>query len=386
LKTSRNAAGDLRKLLTPLTDTEKEMAKKLAMDRVLFAVVLVLLCYGSVMVYSSSSVLSMDAHGTSYSYFLKHIIIVAFSIILMTTLSGIDYKKLLSKEIIGLSLLGSLILLVFVLFLNPVNNTYRWIRFGIFSFQPSEAAKLILIIFFAYYVSRKGVNINKTWVLMPVIVIAVLFCGLIIIEPDIGTAVTIVVILSSILFVAGLKLRYFATGMIGATGIVYYLVVSSNYRMARMLAYINPWEDPLGYGFQPIQSMIAIGSGGVLGTGIAKGTQKYFYLPTPHTDFIYSVIGEELGIIGCFVLLLLFGTVLWRGMRIARRVPDDFGKLLAVGITTMIVGQAFLNISVALTLIPTKGIPLPLISFGGTSMLMTMLSVGILLNISRYTT
>jgi len=362
------------------------MAKKLALDRILFAVVLILLCYGSVMVYSSSAVLSMDAQGNSYSYFLKHIIIVGFSILIMITLSGIDYKKLLSKEIIGLSLLGSFLLLVFVLFLNPVNNTYRWIRFGIFSFQPSEAAKLTLVIFIAYYVSRKGANINKTWVLMPVIMIAVLFCGLIIIEPDIGTAVTIVVILSSILFAAGLRLRYFATGMIGAAGIVYYLVVSSNYRMARMLAYINPWEDPLGYGFQPIQSMIALGSGGVLGTGITKGTQKYFYLPTPHTDFIYSVIGEELGIVGCFVLLLLFSVVLWRGMKIAWSAPDDFGKLLAVGITTMIVGQAFLNISVALTLIPTKGIPLPLISFGGTSMLMTMLSVGILLNISRYTT
>ncbi len=363
------------------------MAKKLVMDKVLFAVILLMLSFGAVMVYSASAVLSMDTYQNSYAFFLKHMMIMALAVAIMVIVSGIDYKKLLTKNLIAVALLASAGLLVFVLFLKPVNNTYRWIRFGVFSFQPSELAKLAIIIFTAYFISQRANKIrDNIWQILPVLVILAVYSTLIIMEPDVGTAATIIFIVMVMFFAAGVKLRYYAFAGVGLAGMIYYLIVNSTYRTGRITAFLDPWADPLGYGFQPIQSMIAIGSGGVFGTGLAKGTQKFFYLPTPHTDFIFSTIGEEMGLIGCLVLLLLFSIILWRGIKISKKVTDPFGKMLALGITIMVVGQAFLNMSVALTLLPTKGIPLPLISFGGTSMLVTLAALGILLNVSKYST
>ena len=363
------------------------MAKRLALDRILFASVLILLAYGVLMVYSSSAVLSMDIYGNSYTFFIKHLVIASFAFALMLFISGMDYKKLMLKRFVGLVLLASLLLLVIVLMLNPLNNTHRWIRFGMFSFQPSELAKLAVVIFMARYLAVNKEDINKKGLrILPILSVVGPLIFLVIIEPDVGTGLTILFIVLVMLFSAGLTLRYYLVGLLGLCAGIYYLVISSQYRMERILAFLDPWADPLGYGFQPIQSIIAIGSGGLFGTGITAGTQKYFYLPTPHTDFIYSVIGEELGFVGSMVLLLLFCCIFWRGIRIALRTNNDFGKYLAFGITVMIVGQAFINISVALTLFPTKGIPLPLVSFGGTSMLISLVSTGILLNISRYTT
>jgi cell division protein FtsW len=363
------------------------MAKKLAQDRLLFGIILVLLSFGAVMVFSSSAVLSMDLYGNSYTFGVKHLLIVGISLVLMILVSNRDYRKLINKSTITVLLLTSLGLLVLVLFLSPVNNTYRWFRFGMFSFQPSELAKISLVLFIGYFLSQHYDRINLTPLkIMPVFFIVLVISGLIIIEPDVGTALTILFIVITMFFISGLSLRYYIVGGIGLIGVLYYLVVNSDYRTGRVLAYIDPWADPLGYGFQPIQSMIAIGSGGLFGAGLAKGTQKYFYLPTPHTDFIYSVIGEELGFIGSMTLLLLFGALMWRGLRIARRAPDHLGKIVAIGITVMFVAQAFINVSVATTLLPTKGIPLPFISFGGTAMIFNLIAAGILLNISRYTT
>lgn len=363
------------------------MAKKLTLDRILFGTVLVLLGYGSIMVFSSSAVLSMDLYENSYTFFIKHLIITGCALGLMFLISGIDYRKVINRTTVTLLLLSSLILLVLVLFLNPFNNTYRWIRFGLFSFQPSELAKISLILFVGYFISRhKDQLLQNSFKVAPPVIVILIFSVLIILQPDVGTVLVILFVILLMFFVAGLSLRYYVFGGVTLISVLYYLIANSNYRTSRVLAYVNPWADPLGYGFQPIQSIIAIGSGGTFGVGLAKGTQKQFYLPTPHTDFIYSVIGEELGFIGSIVLIVLFGVILWRGLRIAKRAPNDLGKILAVGITVMLVAQAFVNISVALTLFPTKGIPLPFISFGGTAMLINLCAAGILLSISRYTT
>jgi cell division protein FtsW len=363
------------------------MAKKLALDRILFSTVLLILAFGAVMVYSSSAVLSMNLHGSSSAIFTKHLISLVIGFWLMLFVSSVDFRKITTTTFVAGLLLVSIMLLIAVLFMNPLNNTYRWIRYGFFSFQPSDLAKLALIIFLARFLSRKSEEIKKSgFNVIPVLFIAIPILVLIMIEPDIGTGVTCILIMIIMLFASGLSIWYYIIGTVVASGAFYYIVVGSNYRVARMLAFLDPWADPLGYGFQPIQSMIALGSGGLFGTGLAKGTQKYFYLPTPFTDFIYSVTGEELGFVGCMVLVALFLVVLWRGMRIALRAPNDLGKYLALGLTIMIVGQAFINMSVAITLLPTKGIPLPLVSYGGTSMLINLVAVGFLLNISRYTT
>lgn len=363
------------------------MAKKLALDRILFSAVLLILAYGSVMVYSSSAVLSMNTHGSSSTIFIKHFIILILGFWLMLFISSFDYRKIASTGIVGGLLLISLALLIAVLFMRPLNNTYRWIRYGMFSLQPSELAKIALILFLASFLAKKSDDVRKSGVnAIPVFFVSIPFLVLIMIEPDIGTGVTILFIIILMLFAAGLSIWYYIIGAALTSGALYYIVIGSNYRVARMLAFLDPWADPLGYGFQPIQSMIALGSGGLFGTGLAKGTQKYFYLPTPFTDFIYSVTGEELGFVGSMVLVALFLVVLWRGLRTALHAPNDLGKYLALGITIMIVGQAFINISVATTLLPTKGIPLPLVSYGGTSMLINLAAVGMLLNISRYTT
>lgn len=363
------------------------MAKKLALDRILFSAVLLILAYGAVMVYSSSAVLSMDLHGKASAIFTKHLISLMIGFWVMLFISSVDYRKITATPfVIGLVLL-SIALLIAVLFMNPLNNTYRWIRYGFISFQPSELAKLALIIFLARFLSKKADEIKRSGIMViPALFIAAPIIVLIMIEPDIGTGLTCVLIMVIMLFASGLSIWYYIIGTVAASGAFYYIVIGSNYRVARMLAFLDPWADPLGYGFQPIQSMIAFGSGGVFGAGLAKGTQKYFYLPTPFTDFIYSVTGEELGFVGCMVLVALFLIVLWRGIRIALRAPNDLGKYLALGLTVMIVGQAFINMSVAITLLPTKGIPLPLVSYGGTSMLFNLIAVGFLLNISRYTT
>jgi cell division protein FtsW len=363
------------------------MAKKLALDRILFSAVLLILAYGSVMVYSSSAVLSMNTHGSSSAIFIKHLVILVLGFWLMLFVSSFDFRKLTTTGFVAGILLLSLTLLVAVLFMRPLNNTYRWIRYGMFSFQPSELAKLALILFIARFLAKKSEDIKKSGVnAIPIMFVAIPTLVLIMIEPDIGTGLTSLFIIIIMLFAAGMSIWYYIIGAVITSGAFYYIVIGSNYRIARMLAFLDPWADPLGYGFQPIQSMIAFGSGGLFGTGLAKGTQKYFYLPTPFTDFIYSVTGEELGFVGSMVLVALFLVVLWRGLRIALRAPNDIGKYLALGLTVMIVGQAFINMSVAITLLPTKGIPLPLVSYGGTSMLINLVAVGMLLNISRYTT
>jgi cell division protein FtsW len=281
---------------------------------------------------------------------------------------------------------GTTLLLISVFLLDRAHNTHRWIHFGGFSFQPSEVAKMAVILFLAYFLESRISSMND-WrnTLLPAVLPTLMFLVLIVLQPDLGTAIACAAITACILFVAGLDLRYLGYGFVASLLPLYFLIFHVAWRRDRILAFINPYSDPQGKGFHIIQSLIAVSTGGVTGLGFMEGKQKLFYLPEPHTDFIFAVTAEELGLLGSLVLLLLFGIFLWRGVRTALRTQDMFGRLLAVGITSMVVVQAFINISVVLGMMPTKGIPLPFVSYGGSSLFVTLACVGVLLNITKQT-
>jgi cell division protein FtsW len=266
-----------------------------------------------------------------------------------------------------------------------VNGSRRWFSIGPLGIQPSELAKLAAIVFTAIVLERRMHRINELQYSLPPIAIVVgMLVGLILIEPDFGTAASLLAVVGFMVFAAGLSYRYLLGAALLALPTLYVLVWSSEYRRRRFLAFLDPWADRLGDGFQIIQSLIAIGTGGLTGKGLMAGVQKLFYLPEPHTDFIFAVISEELGLVGATIAIACFCVIAWRGMRTAMRAPDAFGAFLALGLTMMIVLQAFVNISVVMGLLPTKGIPLPLVSNGGSSLLVNLVAIGILLNISQH--
>jgi cell division protein FtsW len=277
------------------------------------------------------------------------------------------------------------LLLLAVFFLDRSHNTHRWLRLGPLSFQPSELAKLALILFLAWYVETRGKLVQEWRGLLPPVLITLIMAGMIAAQPDLGTAIACFLIACTMLFVAGARLRYFLYPLACSPVVFYFLVWRVRWRRERILAFLNPFEDPQGRGFHIIQSLIAVGTGGLAGKGLMEGKQKLFYLPEPHTDFIYAVTAEELGLLGSLAILLLFGLFCYRGIRAAILSRDPFARFLATGITSMVVIQALFNISVVLGLLPTKGIPLPFISYGGSSLFMTLVAVGILLNITRQT-
>jgi cell division protein FtsW len=285
------------------------------------------------------------------------------------------------------TLLGmTMVMLVAVLFLDRTHNTHRWIRFGVLSFQPSELAKPALILFLAFFLETRTTVIGD-WrrTLLPAVLPSLIFSLLIVKQPDLGTALVCMAMTASVLFVAGMELKYLGYGVLASLPALYYLLFHVGFRRQRMLAFLNPWADPQGAGFHMIQSLIAVGTGGITGIGLMEGKQKLFYLPEPHTDFIFAVIAEELGLLGAAAVVGLFAVFCYRGMRAAIRTSDLYARFLAVGITGMIAIQAFFNISVVLGLLPTKGIPLPFISYGGSSLFITLACVGVLLNISQQT-
>jgi cell division protein FtsW len=279
-----------------------------------------------------------------------------------------------------------MVMLVAVLFLDRSHNTHRWIRFGVLSFQPSELAKPALILFLAFFLETRTTVIGD-WrrTLLPAVLPSLIFSLLIVKQPDLGTALVCMAMTASVLFVAGMELKYLGYGLLASLPALYYLLFHVGFRRQRMLAFLNPWADPQGAGFHMIQSLIAVGTGGITGIGLMEGKQKLFYLPEPHTDFIFAVIAEELGLLGAAAVVGLFAVFCYRGMRAAIRTSDLYARFLAVGITGMIAIQAFFNISVVLGLLPTKGIPLPFISYGGSSLFITLACVGVLLNISQQT-
>jgi cell division protein FtsW len=259
-------------------------------------------------------------------------------------------------------------------------------KFGAFSFQPSELAKPALILFLAWFLHTRLRAIDD-WkhTLAPAAAVTVLIGGLIVLQPDLGTGIVCFAVAASMLFIAGMRMRYFGIALANASVPLYFLLFHVAWRRDRILAFLNPYSDPQGRGFHIIQSLIAVGTGGLTGAGLMEGKQKLFYLPEPHTDFIFAVTAEEFGLFGSLLVVALFSVFLYRGMRTAVRAKDPFARLLAIGITSMVVLQALMNISVVLGMMPTKGIPLPLISSGGSSLLVTLASIGVLLNITRQT-
>jgi cell division protein FtsW len=276
-------------------------------------------------------------------------------------------------------------MLIGVLFSAPVNGTRRWFNLGGLGIQPSELAKIAAIFFAALILERRMHRIDDMqYSLLPIFIVVGAMFGLIVLEPDYGTALSLLLITGLMVFAAGLNYRYLVGGLLLALPALYFLLVSESYRLRRLIAFWNPEADPLGDGFHVLQSLIAVGTGHVFGKGLMSGVQKLFYLPEPHTDFIYAVIAEELGLLGATAVLVCFCVIAWRGARVALRAEDSFGALVALGLTTMVAVQALVNISVVLGLVPTKGIPLPLVSAGGSSLLINLLGMGVLLNISQH--
>ncbi len=360
------------------------MAKRVSVDRWLFTVTMLLVFVGLVMVFSASAVMARERFGSPYAFLSKQLIWAVAGLIAMVIAMRVDYRRYKHPAIV-FSLMGfTTLLLISVFFLDRSHNTHRWIHAGGFSFQPSELAKPVLILFLSYFLENRTKTINDVrTTLLPAAAPVLVFLGLIVLQPDLGTAIACAGIAACILYVAGMRMRYFAYSFAASLIPLYFLIFHVSFRRARILAFLNPYADSQKTGFHIIQSLIAVGTGGVTGTGLMEGKQKLFYLPEPHTDFIFAVTAEELGLVGAMLVVALFAIFLWRGMRVSWRTEDAFGRYLAVGITCMVVLQAFINISVVLGMMPTKGIPLPLVSYGGSSLFVTLACVGVLLNITK---
>jgi cell division protein FtsW len=362
------------------------MAYKATSDRSLFITANVLAIFGLVMLYSASSVLASYQHdGMSAYYFLRQLVYAGVGYVLMVALMNTDYHIWQRKRLLATLVLGSVASLLLVLAAPEVNGAHRWLRRGSVSFQPSEIAKLVLLVFLADYLHRHEPEINQfRHKLLPCLLVVAVFAGLIGVEPDLGQSVCLLLIVFVLLFIAGLSWKYIVAAVITGLPSLYLAVLLFPYRFQRIAAYLNREHDPLRSGWQISQSLTAVGSGGILGVGLGASKQKLFFLPEAHSDFIFAVIGEELGLIGTVLVSLAFLFYFYRGIKIALKAPDQFGFYLGLGITLMVVMQAFINISMVLALMPTKGIALPFMSQGGSSLLLNLMATGILLNISNY--
>jgi cell division protein FtsW len=378
------------------------MAKRVSVDRWLFTVTMLLVFVGLVMVFSASAVMARERFGSPYAFLLKQLIWASAGLVAMVITMRLDYRRYRHPALV-FSFLGlTTLLLISVFFLDRSHNTHRWIHAGGFSFQPSELAKPALILFLAYFLESRSKtapasgsnsmlgstpNFLDDWrnTLLPAATPVAALLGLIVLQPDLGTGIACAGVAACIFYAAGLRLRYFGYAFGASLLPLYFLIFHVSFRRDRILAFMNPYAERQKAGFHLIQSLIAVGTGGITGTGLMEGKQKLFYLPEPHTDFIFAVTAEELGLVGAIFVVMLFAIFLWRGMRTSWRTEDLFGRYLAVGITTMVVLQAFINISVVLGMMPTKGIPLPLVSYGGSSLFVTLACVGVLLNITKQT-
>jgi len=362
------------------------MAKRVSVDKSLFVVTLLLVFIGLIMVFSASAVMAKERFGSPYGFLIRQMAWAAAGILAMIAVMNIDYRKLKHPSVVFTFLGITSLLLIVVFVFRDSHNTHRWIKFGGLSFQPSELAKPATILYLAYFLQSRWQDITD-WkrVLLPAAAPTLLFALLIVKEPDLGTAIACVAISTAVLFVAGMNMKYLWYGLAASILPLYVLIVRVPWRWARVQAWFDPFKDPQGKGFHIIQSMIAVSTGGLAGVGLMEGKQKLFYLPEPHTDFIFAVTAEELGLWGSFLVVILFGIFLHRGVRTALRTSDMFAKFLATGITAMVVVQALFNISVVLAIMPAKGIPLPFISYGGSSLFITLASVGVLLNITQQT-
>ncbi|HUF78717.1 MAG TPA: putative lipid II flippase FtsW [Thermoanaerobaculia bacterium] len=363
------------------------MAKKLAYDRVLFGTVALAVGFGLVMVYSASAGLARaDAEGglELNPYVAKQVLAAVLGLAAMALAMHVDYRHLRRPAVVYALVAGAVALLVLVLYGPEINGTHRWFRLGPLSVQPSELAKLALVPFVAYQIEKKPERVNQPAVLAPVLVATGTIVGLVLLQPDFGTAVLLLVAVLLVLFLAGLAWRFLVTGAMVTLPLLALLVLSAEYRRRRLFAFLDPESDPLGASFQAHQSLIAVGSGGLLGLGPGGSVQKLNYLPHPHSDYVFAIAAEELGLLGAAAVLALFAVILWRGVRAGAGAPDLFGRYLAWGLTGVLVIQALIHVSVCLALAPSKGIPLPFISYGGSSLVVSMVACGILLNVSEH--
>jgi cell division protein FtsW len=361
------------------------MPQKLQIDKWLFSATVGLALFGVVMVYSASAVIAQQENHNQFHYVIKQTVWTMLGFGAMFAAMRFDYQRLNQRWIIYGLFLVTVLLLVAVFGFREINGARRWIRLNSFSVQPSEIAKLVLALFLARFLERRaGQETSFFRTFVPAMLALGVFAGLVVKEPDLGTALMLAIIGVSMCLVAGVRPRHVVYASVPAMLFVARMLIFTPFRMRRLASFIDPWADPQGAGYQTVQSLIAVGSGGAHGLGFAQGRQKLLFLPFAHSDFIFAVIGEELGLVGALIVVFVFAVFLWRGLRAALRAPDRFGMLLGIGIVIGIVAQALLNMSVVLALVPNKGIPLPFISYGGSSLVPTLIGVGILLNISQY--
>jgi cell division protein FtsW len=365
--------------------------EKHKIDWFLFAIAAVLALFGAVMVYSASAMLSLqetknNVEGANqFVYFYKQLGFTLAGLVVMYLATKPDYRWLQNRFVVYGLLSVTSVLLVAVFFFSAINGARRWIRFPGVSFQPSEIAKVALPVFLAYFLTKNEKTIGDLRsTVIPCAAVFAILCGIILIEPDLGTVIVLSAIFTVVYFASGARIFHIA--VVGAALLVAgaAALILSPFRMKRLFAFMNPWDNAADGSYQVVQGLYAIGSGGIFGEGFANGQQKLFYLPYPHSDFIFAVVGEELGLIGTLAVLVAFGLLLWRGTRAALLMPDRFGMLLGIGIITGLVVQALFNISVVISILPAKGIPLPFISYGGSSIVVTLFAVGLLLNLSQY--
>jgi cell division protein FtsW len=359
------------------------MAKRVGVDKWLFGTVLLLVLFGLVMVFSASAVIAKATLGSPYAYVTKQAGFALAGLIALFVLMKIDYRRYNSPKLIFPAMAVTAALLLAVFAMHSMNGAHRWVRIDGATLQPSELAKPVIVIFLAWFLQTRIHEIsNIKDTILPAVIPPLLYIGLILREPDLGTALVCAAVVLLMLYLAGMQIKWFFAALLCASPVLYYML-RVPWRLARIKSFLNPEADPLGAGFHMMQSLIAVGSGGIRGRGLMEGLQKLFYLPEPHTDFIFANICEELGLIGALCVVAAFCVLGYRGLRAAFLSTDPFARFLAFGLTAMVLVQAFFNMSVVLALVPAKGIPLPLISSGGTSVFVTLACMGILLNITR---
>lgn len=365
----------------------RAMTDRALVDKVMFTVVVGLILFGTVMVYSASAVLARENYHTPYYFFLRQGVWALVTLAAILIVMKIDYHVWTRRAVVYAALVVCVAALFAVFAFRPINGAHRWFRLGFFSFQPSEAAKLAGALYLAYFLGKKAhtaeIDDYKLTYLPSTLVIG-LMVVLVCLEPDLGTALLIGLVLFVMQFAAGIPVKFQSLTIATSLPVLAYQLLHVSFRVQRLRAFLNPFDYQYKEGFQVVQSLIAIGSGGVSGLGFAQSKQKLFFLPESYTDFIFSVIGEELGLVGATTVVLLFGILLWRGVLAAKEAPDVTGRLLAIGLTLMLVLQAFFNMSVTMSLAPAKGIPLPFISYGGSSLLLAGIAAAMLLNISSF--
>jgi cell division protein FtsW len=369
----------------PWATAEAPRRRRSAADGSVLAVALVLALVGLVMVFSASAVVAGSRFHDSIYFLKRQLAWLVFGVMLMYAVSRLDYAvwRKLALPLLGLTALLLIIVLV-PAFGSVSKGARRWIRLGVVSIQPAEIAKLVIVFYLAGYLAKKGARIVElTTGFLPPLIVMGLIAALILLQPDFGTVVVMGCVTFGLLFLSGARLAHLGGLLLLTLPAAAVLIFASAYRRQRMLTFLTPWKDPTASGFQVTQSFLAFGSGGVFGVGLGEGRQKLFFLPEAHTDFVLALVGEELGLIGTFAIMLLFLILVLKGFQVAGRAREPFGRHLALGITLLIGTQVLVNAGVVTGLLPTKGLTLPLVSYGGSSLLMSLVGVGILLSISR---